>query len=247
MLRDILMNKQSQGKIEADLAIELVKQNNRAEAGTHLNNALELYESIEDKHERATELEIFALLADHLQFPDIGLMAINDAIELWAELGDKRKTVEGHIEKANLEVQLGSEDQALSSYRDSLQLCIKEGFFSNAASVSTNIAGIIGNRGKIDEALEMLFQSIEYLKKAPFPDTEITTRMALIQLLEHKKESPEKIFSIANPLNRFSGKIHPQYMDMLNVILGQVINRYLQSNPDSSAEDIKKNFLSNLI
>jgi len=241
------MTKESQAKKEANLAIELFNQNNRTEAGTHLNNALELYESIEDKNERAKKLGGFAILTDKLQFPDIGLMAIIQAIELYEELGEKRRTVSCHIAKANLELHLGSEDQALSSYRDLLKMCIKEGFFSDAASASTNIAGMIGNRGEVDEAIEMLFQSIEYLKKDPFPDTEITTRMALIQFLEHKKESPEKIFSIANPLKQFSEKIHSQYMNILNVILGQTVNRYLQSNPGSSADDVKKNFLSNLI
>lgn len=55
-----------------------------------------------------------------------------------------------------------SESDFLShSYRQALDVCVANGDLDNAASACTNIAVIVGNRGEMDEAIRMMYQSLE--------------------------------------------------------------------------------------
>jgi hypothetical protein len=56
---------------------------------------------------------------------------------------------------------------------------------------------VVGNEGHLEEARRLLLNSLDYLSREPFPETEIRTRQALLQLFEILDEPPERSFEIA--------------------------------------------------
>ena len=70
------------GRETANAGIGVLKQGRRDEASKYFDKALDHYEAIEDDTERRKELGTFTLLLDRLGFPDLVLIAAQDAVEL---------------------------------------------------------------------------------------------------------------------------------------------------------------------
>ena len=201
------------------------------------------YEAIEDDTERRKELGTFTLLLDRLGFPDLALIAAQDAVELDEKLGDRRHLAEDIVACGNAQLHLGNTQEALSLYRQALDICVANGDLDNAASASTNIALIIGHQGQMDKAISMMYQSLNYLTRQSNPATEIITRIALTQALESEEKPPEDIFSVASPVTRFANKLRPDQWDGLRGPLEQTVARYVQRHPNSNPLSVKRDYL----
>jgi len=122
-------------------------------------------------------------------------------------------------------------DEAVRNYREALQLCLENGDFDNAASASTNLAGIIANQDKMPEAITLLRNSLGYLQKKAHPDTEKITRLTLVQALGLQKESPEELIDVAEKLlNRFGHELAPDHIKVIAPYIDKAVNQYLQAN-----------------
>lgn len=237
---------EKRGREEANMAIDLLKQSRRDEATTHLYNALDQYEAIKDINKRRSELSTFASLAELLEFPDIATMAALKAIEIDKQLGNHQDLANDLLTYGNVQTQLGNVKEALSLFRQALDVFLENGNFADAASASTNVAGILGNSGKIDEAIKMMYQSLDYLTKQPFSDTEKNTRIGLAQLLEYEGRPPEEVFSVAHPIKQFVEILQPAEWNILRGTLEQTVNRYVQLHPETNSTVVKRDNLSGL-
>ena len=83
-------------------------------------------------------------------------MGVREAIALDKKLGEPRQLAEDIVTLGNANINLGKVDEAAENYRDALQLCLDNGDYDNAASASTNLAGIIANQDKMPEAITLL-------------------------------------------------------------------------------------------
>jgi len=228
------------GREAANNGIEALKQKQRDKAAMHFNTALDHFDTIAEATERRSELGTFALLLDQVGFPDLSLVAAQDAVELDKQLDDRRKLAEDIVTCGNAQLHMGNTDEALALYRQALDICVENGDLDNAASASTNIAVIIGNRGEMDEAIRMMYQSLEYLAQQPHPATEIITRIALTQALESEERPPEDIFRVARPVARFANKLRQDQWDGLRGPLEQTVTRYVQRHPGTNPLSVKR-------
>lgn len=226
--------------------LEAMEQKRRDEAVVHFNTALDHYEAIQDDAERCTELGTFALLLDQAGFPDLALIASQEAVELDEQLGNLRHMAEDMVTCGNAQLHMGNTDEALSLYRQALDVCVANGDLDNAASASTNIAVIIGNQGEMDEAIRMMYQSLDYLNRQPLPATEIVTRIALTQALEMERRPPEDIFAVASPVAQHAIQLRQDQWDGLRGPLEQTVQRYVQLHPETNPTAVKRDYLSGI-
>jgi hypothetical protein len=138
-------------------------------------------------------------------------------------------------------------DDALSIYNQAHDISLSIGDYADAASALTNIAGITFNIGDKGKAIDMLYESLGYLVKQPFPDTERSTRITLVQALEFEGRSTEEIFAVAGQIVKFTGQLQSMERDVLRSSLLATVNRYVKDHPDSNTSAVKTKFLPGLI
>jgi tetratricopeptide (TPR) repeat protein len=235
-----------EGRKATNKGIEVLEMKQRDLAASYFDTALERFEAIEDDAERCRELGVFALVLDNVGFPDLALMAGNIAVDLNEKLGDKTQMAEDLNTCGMAQMHLGNAEEALVLYRQAFEIFESKHRWANAASAFTNMALIIGNGGKMDEAIKMLYKSLDYLSEEVFPSTEITTRIALIQAMEAEKRSPEDIFAVARPLSKFASELRHDQWEGLRGPLKIALERYMKDHPDVDQYDVIRQYLPNL-
>jgi tetratricopeptide (TPR) repeat protein len=231
--------KRSQDKVRAGVAA--IRQGRKDEAGLYLLRALQYLDDVQDLRERRnllSEVSEFFLSAG---FEDLALMAVLDALEADKQLDFERGLVKDSMTYANIHTRLENLEQAGASYRSILDRCLKNGDYANAASASTNLAGILANENYLGEATQLLENSLEYLKVEDFRDTEINTRLMLIQVLELRKTDPQRTFDEARTLlDRFANDLPPQYREVLAQFVESALKRCSQDRLDVDVEEWKR-------
>ncbi len=220
-----------------------VLKDNRTLALKLLDEAFEHYLAIIDDAEKRKNLGKYTVTLDQIGFYDLALEVAIEAIELDKKLNDEQHLAEDIMACGNANLHLNNEDLALKYYKQALEMSLKSGHLNNAASATTNMALIIGNQGNMKEAVDLLYKSLTYLSKMPFPRTEIITRIALSEALEEEKETPEVIFSVARPIVNLINEMHPAQLNQLRITLDDTIRRYLQSHPNESLGEVKEKYL----
>lgn len=227
--------------MEIQVGMDAMRHGRKDEAGVHFWRALAYVENVLDLKERRDLLSWLSNIFLGAGFEDLALMAVQDALEADNRLGNQRYQTSDSITYANIHHRLGNLRQAEKQNRWIIKSCLTSGDYSNAASASTNLAGILANDDYLEEADNLLEKSLEYLQKENFPDTEIKTRLLLVQILELQKGNPERTFSeIRTLLDRFISHIPPQYLDVLVRSIENGVKRYRLDHPDIVAEAWKR-------
>jgi tetratricopeptide (TPR) repeat protein len=234
------------GHKAAEDGIEALHKRQRDVAARHFDTALEQFEAIEDDAERCRELGGFALMLDQLGFPDLALMAAQEAVALNEKLGDHAQMAEDLNTCGIAQMHLGNAEEALALYRQAFEIFKSKHNLANAASAYTNMALIIGNLGQMDEAIRMMYQSLDYLSQQAYPPTEIITRIALIQALVAEKRPPKDIFAVARPVARFASELRPDQWDGLRGPLKMALERYVSCHPGVDTRDVIRQYLPGL-
>src|SRR5262249_8773672 len=133
---------------------------------------------------RRDEISTLATLFDMYGFHDLALMAAEEAVELDRILGLDKLLAEDIVSAGCAHQNMDNTAKAEACFQEALEICLRRNDWANAASANTNIAGIVANRGEMAKAIEMLEVSLEYLAKEPFDDTELKTRLTLLQAVE---------------------------------------------------------------
>lgn len=236
------MDKQiaDQSKAEIEQGVEALKRGDKDTASNHFWNALDCLGDIQDEQVRRDELGPLALYFADLGLLDMALIGAREAIVLDKKLGDTRNLAEDILTLGNINLNLGKLAQATENYQEALQLCLDNGDFDNAASASTNLASIIANQDRMPEAITLLRNSLVYLQKKAHPNTEMITRMMLVQVLGFENVNPEELIDVSEKLLDKFGHDLPQ--SQVNVLIPHIetaVGQYLQTNPDINPQKWK--------
>jgi len=218
---------------EANEGIEKVLAGRADEASVHFTNALDRVGQIVNDRVRRDELSLLAGAFDHCGFPDLALMAAQQAIDLDKTLGLDALLASDMLALGNAHASMENTTKAEAAFRQALAVFIDQNNFGDAASATTNIAAIVANRGEMDDAIELLEKSLGYLEQSPFDETEIQTRFALLQALEITKRDAKAALQNARELcsERLMGKIPPPQVGPTKQFVADVIARYLKEYP----------------
>jgi tetratricopeptide (TPR) repeat protein len=216
------------GRAQINEGIEAIRQGRRDEAALLFSRGLDMLDGIEGEAERRTELGSAGLVLDQVGFPDLALSALSDAVELGEQLGDRRALAEDVINQGRAYLHLDQQAEAERCFRRGLEVCEEDAEWDDAASALTNLAIIIGNQGRMDEAIDMLKRAIAYLeRRSGHPSNEVVTRMATLQALVATDRDHLYAIEIAKPLlGRLSGELRPDQHDNTVGPLKQCIGRY---------------------
>jgi tetratricopeptide (TPR) repeat protein len=221
---------------ESNIALRLVREG-RLNAGVHFWRALVILDELTDLHKKRNYIMEIAMRFSGLKFYDLALFAIQSAIEIDESLQDKKSLTNDMIAYGNINMNLGNIQVATETYQQIIDICLKNNMFANAASASTNLAQILAQDGNMVKASTLLEQSLEYLEKEPFPNTEITTRLVLINILYIRKVDPDKIIDNAEVLfNCYSDKIPQHTKQMVAMALENAFEQYLMEHPELEAQ-----------
>jgi tetratricopeptide (TPR) repeat protein len=228
-----------EGRDQGNLGIQAIGDGRRDDGAVHFGAALDAFEAITEPETRRDELSTFAMLCDETGFPDLGLLAAQDAVLIGRDLRLRRPLAVDLLTLGNTQRSLGNTDEAEASYREALSLFIEAKSWADAASASTNIALIRANDDDTAAALPLLENSLEYLEEEAFPDTEFITRAALLQVHhDDPQDDPAPAIENARLLcDRFWPTMSREHRGYAEGLLGPVIDRYLAAHPllDSSS------------
>lgn len=231
--------KQSQD--EAMAGVAAIQQGRKDQAGPHFLRSLQYLDHVKDLRERRNLLSEISEFFLRFGFEDLALMAVLDALEADKQLGFERGLLKDHMTYANIHTRLENLEQAEAIYRAILDRALKNGDYANAAAASTNLAGILADNNYLEEATQLLDNSLEYLKVENNRGTEIITRMTLIQVLEVRKSDPQRTFDeIRTVLDRFTNDLPPKYSEILARAVESALKRYPQDLLGIDVEEWKK-------
>lgn len=223
-------------RTEANRGIEAVKNRLADQASLYFNNALNLAEDLQDERMRRDETSTLSTLFEHCGFPDLALMAAEEAVELDRTLGLDDLLGEDIIAVGSAHVRLKNTAKAEQCFREGLEMFLKRRDWANAASANTNLAGLVADRGEMAKAIELLEASLGYLAKEPFDDTELQTRFALLQAMEFEAHDVDRTIENARILSaRFWDKMRDEQRKLTRDFVERAVERYLQAHPETRA------------
>jgi len=233
-----------QSRAAANQGISAIKDGRNDEASQLFNSALGYADDIVNDRARRDELSALAALFDMCGFPDLGVMAAQEAVDLDRTLALDSLTAQDLLEVGNAQMALGNKIEAGKCFREALDTFLRREEYANAASANTNLSGIFADDGDMLKARAMLKTSLEYLKKAPFDNTEMQTRLGLLQIMEFTNDDLEESMANARELcSRFFRSMDPQRKDATRQFVARLGKRYKAAHPKTSTTTwMAKNF-----
>lgn len=220
-------------KVEAQInsGVEAIQIGDRNRAIRNLQAAFDKLDEVTDRRKRRDKYALLAALFNRLQAAERGLDAARAAVKLDEALGDRNLLGQDILLCGTALGTLGNHQAAEEAYRDARRIFIEDENWANAASATTNIAIIVG-QNDVDQSIELLEESLVYLNRRAFPNTEITTRIALVQALVVANRSPERVLEVADELFRkFWDDLRPDQRENSVGPLEIAIERYLAQHP----------------
>jgi tetratricopeptide (TPR) repeat protein len=227
-------------RAEANQGTETLRRGRTDLAAVHFDNAFGQAQNIKEDRVRRDEMANLAALFDQAGFFDLGLSAAEDTIKLDRSLGLESLAAQDLLELGNAHIGLENTAKAEHCFRDAMAIFLARKEFANAASASTNLAGIVANRGDMAKAVELFKQSLEYLEKERFDNTEIQTRVGLLQALEFTKGDVQVAIDNARKLcSRFFNLMPEVQKRVVRNVVEQAAERYLLSQRDIAPRQSK--------
>lgn len=221
---------------EVNQGISAAQNQQMEQAGILFTKAFNRTEELEDDRTRRDEVSVLSSVFENCGFFDLALQAAEEAVDLDYDLGLTNLMAQDIIAVGNAHLNLENTAQAEEHYNKALKIFLDEDDLGNAASANTNLAGIIANRGDIPQAIELLKKSLEYLAKQPFPETETSTRFALLQTMEIEKYDVDQAVENARQLcSRFFNSMPDMHRNVAAEIINQTVQRYLEAHPELDA------------
>ena len=220
---------------EGEQGLEAARAGRADVAGQHFNEALNLTEDIKDDRTRRDELAILSILFDQCGFPDLALTAAEESVDLDRRLGLDELIHGDLLNVGTAHLNMDNDAKAEASFREALALALARGDWANAASASTNLGNVLAKRGEMKKAIAAYETSLGYLEKEAFDDTEMNTRIMLLQVSEIDQYDVDR--SIANArivCARFWKDMHPPHREAVATFVGQVVERYLVAHPQKN-------------
>jgi tetratricopeptide (TPR) repeat protein len=216
----------------ANTGIEALNQRRPDKASAAFTEALKLATTLKDPTVRREETAALGNLFLNLNVVDLAQLAYEEAVDLDAQLGTNDLLGLDTLELGNAHSALGNEAEAEQCFRDALEILRSAKKWANAASASTNLGGIIANRGDMAEGMKLMEQSLGYLAKEEFPDTELQTRFGLLQIYELAAHDVERAVDNARTLfAKFYPVMVPAQRAAGIAMVDTVVARYCAARP----------------
>ncbi len=228
-------------RVLIDRGIEAIQAGDGNLAVNELQTAFDRLGDVADRKSRRDKYALLGTLFIRLQAGERALAAARAAVELDEALGDRNLLGQDILMCGTAIGTLGNHEGAVAAYRDARRIFLEDENWANAASATTNIA-IIEGQNDIDAGIEMLEESLGYLARQPFPDTEITTRIALVQALVVAERPPQRVFEVAADLFRkFWDELRPDQRENSVGPLDIAIERHLAAHRVADPAAWKRN------
>jgi tetratricopeptide (TPR) repeat protein len=197
---------------------------------------------LKERRDRSVQLASFFRKATH---EDLALLAISEAIRLDEKLNDNAALINHLIYYGNIHMRLGNTDEAKATFADVIERCLEIENYGNAASASTNLAALTANSGDGAGAIKLLRNSLQYLAKKPFPDTEFITHVAMIQTVAVHDGDPALAVESGIAIGKsFSERVTDNLRQQLVQPLQTAVESYLKKKPQPNPEAWKKENLA---
>lgn len=217
---------------EVQKGMDAIAAGNNDLGSRHFWTATDILATIQDDSKKRDEMSSLAYIFTRYGFHDLALIEASELVVIDEKLGNNRNLAEDLLALGNANTNLGQADKAEENYNRALKICLKKGYYSNAASASTNIAGIKAEQNKMDDAIALLRKSLEFLEKEPFPETERNTLLTLIQVLGITDKYPEELIESAKRLfKKFQNEITPKYIKVISPYIDNAVKKFLGQNP----------------
>ena len=219
-------------KAEADRGLQAVRAGRMDVAGQHFNSALNHATSVANERDRRGELAVLSTLFDECGFPDLALSAAEDSVELDRRLGFDDVLQEDLLNEGSAHLNMDNDAKAQQCFREALDLAVARRAWANAASANTNLGNILAKHGDFKGAIERYEKSLEYLKQEGFDNTEMNTRLMLLQVSELSTSDVERSIDNARTLcARFWNDMQDMHRKAAAQFIDQAVERYLKSHP----------------
>jgi len=222
-------------KAEAERGMKAVQAGRLDVAGQHFNNALNHAEDLDNDRTRRDEISVLSMLFDESGFPDLALMAAEESVELDRRLGLDTLLHGDIINVGTAHLNLNNDVKAEACFREALDFALKRGEWANAASANTNLGNVFAKRGEMKSAIGVYEKSLEYLAKESFDNTEMNTRLMLLQASEIDNYDVEHAIDNARKLcERFWKDMQGMHRQAATKFITQAVERYLKSHPQKN-------------
>jgi tetratricopeptide (TPR) repeat protein len=218
----------------ANRGIGHMKQERRDKAAVEFEAALNAAEGIEAERARRDEISVLATLFANYGFSDLALVAAEEAVDLDRSLGLESQLTGDLLAVGNAHTNLENDVKAEDAFSEALSTSLRLERWADAASATTNLAGITADRGQMKQAAELLQTSLGYLTREHFDETEINTRIALLQVLELSQGDLDAALDNAKTLCKsFWDEIPPHARGVVADFVGRLIARYASSHAEA--------------
>jgi tetratricopeptide (TPR) repeat protein len=175
---------------------------------------------------------------------DLALLASSEAARVDRSLNDQIGLIADLIFSGNVHTTLRNTAEARHTFRAVIDLCLQIGNYADAASASTNLAQLFAQAGDGEQAIALLTNSLSYLRKAPFPETEFNTHATLIQVIGLYGGDPALAVTSGTEISKhFLDRLTAQDREALAPHMLKAVEAFLQRELQPDAERWKKEML----
>jgi tetratricopeptide (TPR) repeat protein len=222
-------------KAEADRGLKAAQAGRADVAGQHFNNALNHAEDVDDDRTRRDELAVLSILFDECGFPDLALMAAEESVDLDRKLGLDGLLHEDLLNVGTAHLNLDNDAKAEACFREALSLALKRAEWANAASANTNLGNVLAKREEFKKAIDTYEKSLEYLTKEAFDNTEMNTRLMLLQVSELDGYDVDRVIDNARKLcERYWKDMQGPHRQAATQSITGAVERYLKAHPQKN-------------
>ena len=234
-------------KADADRGLEAVRRGRADLAGEHFNRALGHAEDLGDDRTRRDELAVLSILFDECGFPDLALSAAEESVALDRQLGLDDLLHGDLLNVGTAHLNMDNDARAEASFREALDRAIGRRDWANAASASTNLGNVFAKHDEMKRAIEAYEKSLEYLAQEAFAETEMNTRLMLLQVSELDQYDVDRTVENARLLcARFWQDLQDVHRQAAAQFVKQAVDRYLLAHPQKNPSAWKARTFPNL-
>ena len=179
--------------IERDLeaALETLAAGDRETTSLAFLDILDRVGDLENRKEKYDHLRSLSDLLARTNFPDLALMALQEAIDLNCSFKADAQADE-LIEVGRVSTLLGNWRRAEASYMKARSLSIASGSLNAAARATTIWLNPLRHRSR-HATIELLEESLTFLNTEPDPHTEAMTRLAYSSSRKRRAQSESRL------------------------------------------------------
>jgi tetratricopeptide (TPR) repeat protein len=238
-------NQMEQTKSAAQLTDDLINKalhffriHNRGEAQKCLRSAIDSALKIDTAKEKRERLMYCVHFCKQAGFLDFALEASQAAVKIDYANKDGSKDLQNDlIDYGNIHLDLGNYQKAIEAFNKSLEICLGQNDYANAASTSTNIGIVFETAGDHAKAFDCFEKSLEYLKKEPFEETELNTLSAWLMVCNDQNVPPglimERAARLTELMSRSDSPVLPQMKAGLKPYLMTAIKKHLKGKKEA--------------